>query len=422
MSVSKFSAILGTVTTLAALVPHVAAHGFCQQWDVDNSLYSGYIVDQFPYETDPPAVIGWTEDATDLGFVSDYGSDDIICHKDATNAQLTATIAAGDDLTAFWTTWPDSHKGPVTDYLAPCNGDCSTVDKTTLKFFKIWEAGLIVPGSDQVWASDVLIANNNSHTVKIPSNLAPGNYVLRHEILALHSAGSANGAQAYPQCINIQITGDGTLSPDGTLGTELYTATDPGVLINIYTDLENYTIPGPDFPTGITNSSSDASGDSSSSSGSSTGSSSSSGANATSIVASASVATSVGTTPASTAVLSTPSATSAVTSAVTSITSVALPATTATPTTTAVAVSSGVASSLSAAISSLETALPSSVLTSAAPTATATTSSGQTVSTAGMTVAELLDLLKQILVQLFDSSASTSTTSKARRHARDIAV
>jgi len=42
-----------------------------------------------------------------------------------------------------------------------------------------------------------LQANNNTWTMTIPSGLN-GNYVLRHEILALHSAGQQNGAQNYP--------------------------------------------------------------------------------------------------------------------------------------------------------------------------------------------------------------------------------
>ena len=100
-----------------------------------------------------------------------------------------------------WNGWPESHHGPVIDYLAPCsNGDCTTVDKTSLKFFKIAEAGLIsdttAPGS---WASDQLIANNNSWSITIPAKIAPGPYVLRHEMIALHSANNANGAQNYPQ-------------------------------------------------------------------------------------------------------------------------------------------------------------------------------------------------------------------------------
>lgn len=45
-----------------------------------------------------------------------------------------------------------------------------------------------------------------------------------------------DGAQLYPFCINLEITGSGTDVPAGTLGTALYTDTDPGILINIYVD------------------------------------------------------------------------------------------------------------------------------------------------------------------------------------------
>lgn len=79
----------------------------------------------------------------------------------------------------------------------------------------------------------------------MPESLAPGPYVFRHEIIAMHGAGSEGGAQNYPFCINIAVTGSGTESPEGTLGTALYTSTDPGILFNPYTTLTEYTIPGP---------------------------------------------------------------------------------------------------------------------------------------------------------------------------------
>ncbi|RDW76668.1 lytic polysaccharide monooxygenase auxiliary activity family 9 protein [Aspergillus mulundensis] len=226
----------------------VAGHGYVSGIVADGTYYGGYLVNQYPYSSDPPAVVGWTEDATDLGFVdgSSYTSGDIICHKDATNAQASATVAAGGTVELQWTDWPESHHGPVIDYIANCGGDCTTVDKTTLEWVKIGESGLIddsnVPGT---WASDNLISNNNSWTVTIPSSLAAGGYVLRHEIIALHSAGSENGAQNYPQCVNLDVTGGGSASPSGTLGTELYTPTDAGILVNIYQTLDSYEIPGP---------------------------------------------------------------------------------------------------------------------------------------------------------------------------------
>ena len=79
----------------------------------------------------------------------------------------------------------------------------------------------------------------------IPSSIAAGNYVLRHEIIALHSAVTINGAQNYPHCINLKVTGSGTdkLS-SGTLGTALYKPGQPGIEIDIYKPLQ-YQIPGP---------------------------------------------------------------------------------------------------------------------------------------------------------------------------------
>lgn len=151
-------------------------------------------------------------------------------------------VQAGQSITLQWNTWPgDSHKGPIIDYLARCSGSCSTVDKTSLRFFKIAQQGLISPNN---WATDVLGRNSNRWTVRIPSSLQAGNYVLRHEIIALHSGASPNGAQLYPQCINIQVTGGGSSQPSGTPGTSLYRATDPGILHNIYTST-TYPIPGP---------------------------------------------------------------------------------------------------------------------------------------------------------------------------------
>lgn len=197
---------------------------------------------------DPPESIGWTVNVPDLGFVSgqDYQNPDIICHEDAKNAQLIAPVAAGSDVTLEWTPWPDSHHGPVITYLASCNGDCTTVDKTQLEFFKIDAKGLIddsnPPGQ---WATDQLIANNMSWTTTIPSDIASGNYVMRHEIIALHSAGQKDGAQNYPFCINFQVTGGGSTQPSGTPGEQLYQDTDPGILISIYQHIDNYQIPGP---------------------------------------------------------------------------------------------------------------------------------------------------------------------------------
>jgi hypothetical protein len=159
---------------------------------------------------------------------------------------LAAKVRAGGTVELQWNSWPESHHGPVIDYLANCNGDCATVGKSALRFFKIGEAGLVDGSSGPgKWASDDLIANNASWSVTIPVSISPGNYVLRHEIIALHSAGHEQGAQNYPQCVNLEVTGDGIESPQGVAGTQLYKATDPGIRFDIYRSMDSYPIPGP---------------------------------------------------------------------------------------------------------------------------------------------------------------------------------
>ncbi|KAL0938575.1 glycosyl hydrolase family 61 [Colletotrichum truncatum] len=239
---------------LLALAATVAAHGHVDWLVADGVAYRGWDSPAFTYSPPKDPVVGWKIDAPDNGFVEpvNFGGPDIICHRSATPAGGHATVAAGAKIQLIWNTWPESHKGPVIDYLAKCNGNCETVDKTSLNFFKISAEGLIdMSLQNGKWADDVLMANNFTWTVQIPSNLAPGNYVLRHEMIALHSGGNPNGAQAYPQCFNLQVTGGGSLAPAGVKGTALYKDTDPGVLFNLYTSPLVYPIPGPTLVAGL---------------------------------------------------------------------------------------------------------------------------------------------------------------------------
>ncbi|GAB7324304.1 hypothetical protein MBLNU13_g08270t1 [Cladosporium sp. NU13] len=244
-------AFLQTAALLGSLAASAYAHGRVTSITADGETYNGFLND-YIYMADPPAIVAWSADNGDNGFVdgSAYTSGDIICHREAKAGKISASVAAGSKVEIQWgpDAWPESHHGPVIDYLAKCDGDdCTTVDKETLKFFKIDEAGLVdgssAPGK---WASDELIAADGKWSVTIPESLAPGQYVLRHEIIALHSAGDVNGAQNYPQCFNLEVTGSGTANPEGVLGTALYTPEDAGIKVGIYSALgDSYEIPGP---------------------------------------------------------------------------------------------------------------------------------------------------------------------------------
>lgn len=245
-----------SILSLLACATAVYGHGYVSNVVINGVYYSGYEITTAPYQSDPPTVIGWSTTATDLGYVAPdaYNSSDIICHRGSSNALGHATIAAGDNIFLQWNTWPESHHGPVMSYLASCgDSTCETVDKTTLEFFKIDEVGLVdgstAPGT---YGSDNLISNSNGWMVQIPSTIASGNYVLRHEIIALHSAENSDGAQNYPQCFNLEITGGGSDVPTGTLGTELYSEDDAGILVNIYVTTSTYVVPGPTMISGAT--------------------------------------------------------------------------------------------------------------------------------------------------------------------------
>lgn len=241
-----------TSTVLSALAgaASVLAHGHVESIIADGVSYEAFRLSYF-YDANHPDLVGWSTTATDNGFVGPeaYASGDIACHRGAENAAGSAVVKAGGEVFLQWDTWPASHKGPIIDMLAPCGEDCSTVDKASLEFFKIQEVGIVSgSGNNGEWASDQLIENGNGWVVKIPETLAAGNYVLRHEIIAHHASGQANGAQNYPQCINIQVTGGGSDLPAGTVATSLYKADDEGILFDIYNAGSTYPMPGPAAP------------------------------------------------------------------------------------------------------------------------------------------------------------------------------
>lgn len=254
------------LAAVASLTNLALAHSHVDYIIVNGHQYPGFDP-KIPNNT--ANVVGWFTTASDDGFVppSNYTTPDIICHRNGAPAVAHAPVRPGDKVYIQWNGWPISHAGPALSYLASC-GDradgCATVDKASLRFFKIDNSAPAFlnesGGPPGFWASNVLISANNSWTVEVPPTLAPGAYVLRHELIALHLAAELNGAQNYPQCINLLVTTDtGTatasstlvLTPaSGTPATALYKPTDPGISINIFTSLSTYVVPGPSVISG----------------------------------------------------------------------------------------------------------------------------------------------------------------------------
>jgi cellulase len=240
---------ISSLGAIAALAATATAHGTVTGVTIDGVTTSGFSLDYYYAKQSGgkiPEHIGWYAENLDNGFVepNSFSKADIICHKAASpegSSDSMAKVAAGGTVEFHWTAWPESHVGPVITYVAPYTGDIASVKKEDLKWTKIQADGY----ADGQWAAIKMIKDNNTFPVTVPSALAAGKYVFRHEIIALHSAGSANGAQAYPQCLNIEVTGDGTTVPEGVAGTSIYKADEEGIIFNVYAKDLKYPIPGP---------------------------------------------------------------------------------------------------------------------------------------------------------------------------------
>lgn len=143
----------------------VAAHGYIQQAVINAKTYMGYNPNTDPYYNPPPQRI--FRKIPGNGPVQDLTLNDLQCNgylnSGSAPAPIFASVAAGSTMSLNWTTWPDSHKGPILTYMAACQGDCSSYMPGTSKvWFKIAQDG---KHSDGSWASDPLITNVSSDSM-----------------------------------------------------------------------------------------------------------------------------------------------------------------------------------------------------------------------------------------------------------------
>ncbi|KAL2140262.1 hypothetical protein VTI28DRAFT_4017 [Corynascus sepedonium] len=196
--------------------------------------------------------------------VQDVSSQDMICGQSGSTSDVVIEVKAGDRIGAWYQhviggaqfpNDPDnpiapSHKGPVMAYLAKVD-NAATASKTGLQWFKIWEDSFDT--GSRVWGVDNMIKNNGWVYFNIPECVADGNYLLRVEVLALHSASTQGAAQFYQSCAQINVSGGGSFTGSNTVSFPgAYSASDPGILTSIYgatgtpdNDGKPYTAPGP---------------------------------------------------------------------------------------------------------------------------------------------------------------------------------
>lgn len=178
--------------------------------------------------------------------VQDPTSSSITCGAAGSTSNTVINAKAGDEIGAWYqhviggpqgsgdadNPIASSHKGPITAYLAAVD-DAATATAASAGWFKIFEDTF--DPSTKKWGVDNMIAANGWVKFKLPTCIADGDYLLRVEALALHSAYSQGGAQFYTSCAQIRVTGGGSTQPGSTVRFPgYYSPGSPDITINIY--------------------------------------------------------------------------------------------------------------------------------------------------------------------------------------------
>jgi hypothetical protein len=232
------------ILALFAAGSGVSAHGFLSTVTINGNTYNG----NNPSGSNNPSVIRKVSNPN-----PNYGASNraLTCGPDELPASQMADANPGDSMTFSWTGedyshWPHN-TGPMLTYMASCGSTtCDQFDATQAKWFKIHQVGR-QEGSG-LWYQQALYEGGVDN-VTIPSNLAPGNYLIRHEIIALHLATQRGMAEFYPACSQLRIGGTQTGKPTDSELVSLpgaYSDDDPGIYDpSVYDPGASYVFPGP---------------------------------------------------------------------------------------------------------------------------------------------------------------------------------
>ena len=203
------------IASAVALPSTVSSHGYLKYVDRKGVAYCAWqpFSDPFPV----PMPYRYDRHFADNGPVYDFTGPNITCNNgpnDPTGVGIVP-VNAGDVVKLVWDQWASSHSGPVMTYMAKCTPDCAHFKGNTgTPWFKIDQFSYD-PTKTPPWGSDYLASQGAWWEVTIPPTLATGEYILRHEILGLHVAYAVNGAQFYPSCVHLKVTGTGSDAPSG---------------------------------------------------------------------------------------------------------------------------------------------------------------------------------------------------------------
>jgi hypothetical protein len=209
----------------AILKATVNAHGWLSQITIEGQTFPGcepvskFLCKQAPIEALTPTrswsiadngeelldrTASWCAYNQHNDFVDSSAAQNraMICHNGASPGAKILDIKAGAEITFGWLDRFFHHPGPIVTYMARCPGSCADVSAHELKFFKIQEHALVPRNAVTIplgpWATEKLTEQSGRWVLNIPSNIAPGEYVIRHEVIALHHAFVEGDAQHYP--------------------------------------------------------------------------------------------------------------------------------------------------------------------------------------------------------------------------------
>ncbi|KAK6509157.1 hypothetical protein TWF481_003918 [Arthrobotrys musiformis] len=172
--------------------------------------------------------------------VTDLASTDLRCNEGALTggSTQTLTIAAGSKITLGLDT-AVYHNGPILFYLGRASGTAQSWDGSGANWFKFEQRGPTFSGGSVTWPMSI------SYDVTIPSGVPSGQWLLRAEQIGIHNPYPAGLPQFYIGCAQLQITGGGSCSPSYFSIPGHIQQEDPGITVNIYSNFNSYTFPGP---------------------------------------------------------------------------------------------------------------------------------------------------------------------------------
>ncbi|KAH7343174.1 glycosyl hydrolase family 61-domain-containing protein [Rhizoctonia solani] len=241
-----FSSLVSFVALAAA---GVNAHGYVDKIIADGKTYNGPI----PGETNPKSPI--RRISTIDPYKNPTGSG-ITCGEKAQLASVVAPITAGSDLTLSWVAHPNQkwphEMGPLITYMAkvPSGQTADKFDASKGDFFKVHQEGQ----EGKKWYLERLMKLGTTMSVPIPKELEDGDYIMRHEIIALHLADQKGGAEFYSSCFQLKVTG-GTGTAKTTASETVrfpgaYSASDAGIYTpKVFDSGFKYKFPGPAIAT-----------------------------------------------------------------------------------------------------------------------------------------------------------------------------